>query len=184
MCNIVYLWLRYLLPLRIGGAVNKREEEDYGLNQLMMTVFSEQSLALPGSSNKTCDNKSRQLKNLPQFKGGQSLHLVKFSLNRELQCPWFIVCFNTSLGDFCQCQQLFVSLKEALNQTLCSLPASDRLYIVSNSLPKTSCNTPGTSVAGTRKWSQTPWKYSLILASNMLKKWLNHVSMLAKNSIN
>ena len=35
------------------------------------------------------------------------------------------------------------------------------------------------SVAGSRKWSQLPWKDSLVLTSNMLKEWAKHVSMLA-----
>ena len=44
---------------------------------------------------------------------------------------------QTSLGDLCQRPKIFVRLKEAPKQTLCSLPDSDRLYILSNSLPKT-----------------------------------------------
>ena len=44
--------MRYLLPYRRGGAVNTHEEDHPHLitNQIM-TVFLEQSLALPGFAN-------------------------------------------------------------------------------------------------------------------------------------
>ena len=52
----------------------------------------------------------------------------------------FLVSFSrhTSLSDFSLPNKPCLSYKEAPKQTLCSLPTSDRLYIVSNSIPKTS----------------------------------------------
>ena len=59
---------------------------------------------------------------------------------------------HTALGDFVTAQKPFVGLKEALNQSLCSLPTSDMLDIVSNFMVKASHTVYCTSVAGTRKW--------------------------------
>ena len=59
--------------------------------------------------------------------------------------------FSRCLKVFFTTQTLFVSLKEALNQTLCSLPTSDMLDIASDSMLQTSCTISSTSVADTRK---------------------------------
>ena len=63
---------------------------------------------------------------------------------------------HTSIGDFVTTQNHFVSLMEAPKLTLCSLPTSDMLDFASNYMLKTSHIVSGTSVAGTRIWSQAP----------------------------
>ena len=65
-------------------------------------------------------------------------------------------------GDFFLLKNPFECLKESPKQTVCSLLlASDMLDVASNSMLKTSCTVSGTWVAGTKKWWQAPWKYTL-----------------------
>ena len=52
-------WLRYLLSVGLGGAVNAGGEEDDLTNQLITTVFIEQFLASPWFANYFLDRPSK-----------------------------------------------------------------------------------------------------------------------------
>ena len=60
---------------------------------------------------------------------------------------------SQSLVCFIAVQKTLLCLKEALEQTLCSLLTSDMLdSVVFNFMLKTSCTISSASVADTRKW--------------------------------
>ena len=83
---------------------------------------------------------------------------LKYALNNAVSR---LVGGQTSLSDFFIAQKPFVGLKEAQKYTLYSLLTLDMQDILSNSMLKCNCIASGTSVAGTRKWCEAPWKYSL-----------------------
>ena len=81
----------------------------------------------------------------------------------------FLTLNPRCLGTCVNCVTNYVKTKRALVQLLHGQMKLD-LYIVITSLLKISCTISGTSVSGTRKWSQTPWKYSLVLATKKENK--------------
>ena len=76
-------------------------------------------------------------------------------------------------------QNLFVNLKEAPKQTLCSLQASDMLHIASWPMLKTSCTVSSTSVVEiVTATLKIPTGLGLEHAKK--KRWLKYVSLLAE----